>query len=334
MFTNTLIAGAGNWGTTFADLLSRNGHPVTILAVEEEVYNSLSRERINHKYLPEIQLNPEVKFIRSMTESDRNFDLIILALPANALNGFMQENTDILQNTAFLNLSKGIDIKSGKRMSEILKTHLPECQEIATLSGPNIAPEIAARKPAIAAVASENQIFARKIQNFVSGPSFRAYVNPDLTGVEFCGALKNIIAIGAGICHGLELGDNAIAALITRGIAEIKRFGCFFGAHPLTFFGMAGVGDLTVTCMSPKSRNNSIGRLLAKGLSLTEAQTRTGMVAEGVFTCRITHELALKNNIYMPITNAIYRTLFENISPKQAITELMESTLKEEFQET
>lgn len=334
MFKHTLIAGAGNWGTTFAGLLARNGHDTTILAIEEEVYHSLCHEHINHKYLPEIKLDDKIKCIRHPKEATETFDLVILALPANAVSGFMMENEPLIKNAAFLNLAKGIDIKTGKRMSEIIKEQVPHCQQIATLSGPNIAPEIALNKPAIAAVASDNLNFARQVQAFVSGPSFRTYVNPDLIGVEFCGALKNIIAIGAGICHYLQLGDNAIAALITRGIAEIKRFGCFFGAQPLTFFGMAGVGDLTVTCMSPKSRNNTIGRFMAQGLSLSEAQNRTGMVAEGVFTCRITRKIAQESNIYMPITNAIYRTLFENISSRQAITELMENTLKEEFQET
>jgi glycerol-3-phosphate dehydrogenase (NAD(P)+) len=330
MFNSILVVGSGNWGTTFARLLANNNLNVTLHVHEEDLFHTIKETGRNTRYLPDIVLPENLKYIHKL-ENLETYELVVLAVPANVVGIILNENKDnFAKDVAFLNLSKGIELSSGKRMSEVIAKIFPDKKRIASLSGPNIATEIAKEKPAIAVIASNDMEYARALQKDISTAYFRLYVNPDLPGVEICGSMKNIIAIGAGICHELELGDNTIAALITRGIAEMSRFGRSYGCNPLTFMGMAGVGDLSVTCMSPHSRNNRVGRLMARGMSLEEAQKTLGMVAEGVFTCQIVHKIATEQNIYLPITDAIHRILFEQVPPLQAIQELMEGNLKHE----
>ncbi|MCJ8344534.1 NAD(P)-dependent glycerol-3-phosphate dehydrogenase, partial [bacterium] len=218
-----------------------------------------------------------------------------------------------------------------KRISEILREFFPKHGKIATLSGPNIAGEIAQQKPAVSVVASYHISFAEQIQHYCSSSYFRIYTNADLCGVEIAGALKNIFAIGSGICHGLQLGDNAKSALMTRGIMEMTRFGKVFGADSLTFMGLAGFGDLSVTCMSKMSRNNRLGMYLADGHTLKQALESAKMVTEGVYTCQSVQQIALSKKIYMPITNAIHKILFDDHCAQESIQNLMRSSLKDEL---
>lgn len=327
-----LIIGAGNWGTTIAALLSQKSECISQFVRNPEQRSLMTLARENTRYLPGITLPQSLKFPDNLEAAVEKADLLIFATPTNSTRPLLKDLQELIRpDQVLLSLAKGIEINTGFRVSEIFHEVLGTHRQFALLSGPNIASEIALNKPAITAVASSNPAVSRKIQEFMSTPSFRVYTNPDLTGLEVCGALKNIIAIGAGICHQLELGDNAIAALITRGIAEIARFGQAFGANQATFMGMAGVGDLTVTCMSPLSRNNKLGRLLAQRITLEEAREQLQMVAEGAFTCKIVNRMAQEHKIYMPITEAIHRILFDSIPVEQALQSLMESTLKDEI---
>lgn len=331
MIERSLIIGSGNWGTTIAKILAESGRDVTIWSRDKQQLIDIQNDRVNHKSLPGIKL-PSTINLKNEFQEWNTFDLLILAIPVNAIRDFIINLPVKLESRqTILCLSKGIELTSGKTVSQILQEVLPRFANIAVLSGPNIANEIAQGKPAMSTVSSHDIKVAKSAQNYCTTPNFRVYTNPDLIGVEICGALKNIIAIGAGICHQLQLGDNAVAALVTRGIAEIARFGQRFGANPVTFMGMAGVGDLSVTCMSQHSRNNQMGRFLAQGLSYEEARNQMSMVSEGVSTCQIVHKLAEEYQIYMPITAAIYKVLFENLAPVEAIQLLMKSDLKDEL---
>jgi len=328
---NCLVVGSGNWGTTIAKLLGEADKEVTLWVLEDDVAEDIRSNRLNSKFLPGISL-PENILVKTDYEDFDRFELIVLVIPVNATRSFLTKvQKSISSNQKVLCLSKGIELDTGKRVSQIIQEALPGFSNIAVLSGPNIANEIANGKPALSTVSSHSIELAKQIQEYCSSPNFRIYTNPDMIGVELCGALKNIIAIGAGICHQLELGDNAIAALITRGIAEISRFGQRFGGNPSTFVGMAGVGDLSVTCMSPHSRNNRMGRYLAQGMNLEEARRKMKMVSEGVPTCKIVYSLSQKYNVYMPITEAIHKVLFKNLPACDAVELLMQSDLKDEL---
>lgn len=331
LIKKSLVIGSGNWGTTIAKVLAEAARDVTLWTRDYQIAQDILNNRINNTALPDILLPASIKMktdLRNLNE----FDLLIVAIPVNSIRDFFSEiKSSITPDQFILSLSKGIELRSGKRVSQIIQEILPGFNQVAVLSGPNIANEIALGKPAISAISSHDIETSKFTQEYCSSANFRIYTNPDLIGVEICGALKNIIAIGAGICQQLHLGDNAVAALITRGIAEIARFGKRFGANPATFMGMAGVGDLSVTCMSNHSRNNRMGRYLAQGLTLEQAEKQMQMVSEGVPTCKIVHELAHKYGIYMPITDAVHKVLFENRTAAKAVEALMQSDLKDEL---
>ncbi len=326
-----VVVGAGNWGTTFAGLLAKNSDNVCLFSRDPQVLESLKTQRKNPKYLPGITLTESLDFTSEISYLSQ-CNLLVLALPTRAIRLWLESALSYLpKDCAVLNLAKGIEPDSEMRISELVESVLPETTKFATLSGPNLAPEIAQGKPASAVIASKDSVLARNLQSLISNSNFRAYTNDDLTGVEICGSLKNIVAIGAGICHELKLGQNALASLITRGIREISRFGLHFGANPLTFMGLAGVGDLCVTCMSEISRNNHLGRLLAQGLSLDKALKQNSMVVEGVPTCQVVVKIAEKNKIYMPISKGIHDILFKGLYPGEVIESLMRGSLKEEL---
>ena len=331
MYTSTLVIGAGNWGTAFACLLDSESSRVSLYTRNEKVREQILKHRENREYLPGISISPGIKVVKNLSKAVKDAQLIILAIPSHTLRDFLRENEASFPSmSVFLNLSKGLEYPTGMRMSEVFAQEIGSLDRWATLSGPNLAVEIARTQPAIAVIASNSHSLSENLQNFVSSKAFRAYTNPDLCGVEVCGALKNVIAIGSGICHGLQLGNNAVAALITRGIAEISRFGLAMGADPMTFLGLAGVGDLTVTCMSTASRNHTLGRLIASGATLEQATKQTRMVAEGVNTCRTISKISAEQGIYMPIVQGVSRILFEGTPPLDVIKDLMMSSLKSE----
>jgi glycerol-3-phosphate dehydrogenase (NAD(P)+) len=328
---NILILGAGNWGTTFARLLADKDIESTLWFRDSTHFKETENTRINSKYLPGIELSPAIHLTDSL-DCLTDSKLVVLAIPANTIREVLTRNQAILPKSAiYLSLAKGLELKSGKRISEVMQEVLPDESKIACLSGPNIAHEIAERKPATSVIVAHCPKVSSYLQNLVSCAYFRAYTNTDMAGVEISGALKNVIAIAAGICQELKLGDNSLAALITRGIAEIARYGMAFGANPLTFMGMAGVGDLSVTCMSGLSRNNRLGHLLARGVTLENAIKQTKMVVEGVSTCEIVTQTARKLGIYMPICFAVHSILFEGIAVPSAIASLMQNHLREEM---
>ncbi len=329
--SSIVVVGAGNWGTTVAALLASNGRDCTLWFRSEEHCQKTRDSGFNEDYLPDVPL-PKNLALSTNPDLFSQAEDLILALPCNALRGFLETyGPQIRPQTGILSLAKGMETSTGFRPTEIIQKILPEHYKVAALSGPNIASEIARGKPATAVIASSLPSYSQHLQKLMATETFRTYTNPDVLGVEICGALKNIIAIGAGVCQELDLGDNALAALITRGIAEISRYGHYFGANPMTFMGMAGVGDLTVTCMSRHSRNNRLGHLLARGATLEEARAQTRMVTEGVHTCRTVVKIAQEHNIYMPICSAVGQLLFEGIKAEEAIQNLMQNSLRPEM---
>ena len=331
MYTSTLVIGAGNWGTAFACLLDSESSRVSLYTRNEKVREQISKSRENREYLPGISIPTGIRIVEDLSQAILEADLVILAIPSHTLRSFFRENkTSFAPGSVFLNLSKGLEYPTGMRMSEVFSQEMGSLERWATLSGPNLAVEIARTQPAIAVIASNSHTLCENLQSYISSKTFRAYTNPDLCGVEICGALKNVIAIGSGICHGLQLGNNAVAALITRGIAEISRFGLAIGADPMTFLGLAGVGDLTVTCMSSASRNHTLGRLIASGATLEQATKQTRMVAEGVNTSKTISEISRAKGIYMPIVCGVSRILFDAVPSLDVIKDLMMSSLKSE----
>lgn len=334
MLKKITILGAGNWGLTIALLLARKEKRVTIWGRNEKFISEISRTRANSRYLPGISLPDEIEFTSNFAEAISDKDLIILGIPSHALRQISEKIVDSkidVSKTYFLDLAKGIENETLKRMSEVLFEILPEAEKnYAVLAGPNIAKEVALTIPTTSVVSSENSKLASEIQQTLSTNYFRVYANDDVIGVELGGALKNVIALAAGISDGLGFGANAKSALMTRGLAEISRLGVALGANPETFAGLSGMGDLITTCVSPSSRNRTLGEKIGKGKTLTEALEEMTMVAEGVNTTKSAFQLSQMLDIEMPITSAIHSILFEERSPKEVVAELMLRNLKAE----
>jgi glycerol-3-phosphate dehydrogenase (NAD(P)+) len=322
------VLGAGAWGTTLSILLAENKHEVTLWSYESGIVPEMRELRENRKYLPGYQLLPIIKVTDKLTEAVNGCELMIFAIPTQFLRGIAQKvNSHLDPQTLILSASKGLEESSLKRPTQILSEFLPpKAGEIAALSGPNLAREIAKGLIAATVVASPNDMVAQKIQAILSSERFRVYTNQDVVGVELGGALKNIVAIAAGAADGFELGDNAKSALLIRGIAEIIRVGVSLGARPVTFAGLSGMGDLITTCNSSLSRNHQVGFWLAKGKKLPEILSSMQDVAEGVPTCRAALKLAKRQKVDMPITSEVYQVLFEGKDPYQALISLMART--------
>jgi len=319
------VIGSGAWGTTLALLLARKGIETTLWEHRTERVVEMHQQRANNTFLPGFSF-PEGLLVTSDIEravSDKT--MLILVTPSQR----MRENVRLLapyvgKETLLVSASKGIEVGSLKRMTQVIMEELPDASErIAALSGPNIAREVAQEKPTAAVVASHNSSAAVQIRTLLTTTHFRVYTASDVTGVELSGALKNIIAIGAGFNDGMNFGDNAKAAFITRGLAEISRLGLAAGANPLTFAGLAGIGDLIATCASPLSRNQQLGRRLASGETLDTILTSTHTVAEGVTTTKAALQLAAHYNVDMPITQQLSHVLFDGLDPRKAVPELM-----------
>lgn len=330
------VIGSGAWGTTLAILLARKGIAITLWEHNTERAAQMQQRRENTLLLPHFHFPDSLQVTEAIEEAVANKDLLLLVTPSQR----MRENVQLLAphlgaETLLVSASKGIEIASHKRMSEILAEELPAAQKrIATLSGPNLSHEVAEGKPTAAVVASSEMEVAIRVRTLLSTNTFRVYSSKDVIGVELGGALKNIIAICAGITEGLGYGENAKAAIITRGLAEISRLGIAAGANPLTFLGLAGIGDLIATCSSPRSRNHQLGRRLASGEQLSDILQSTHSVAEGVSTTQAALELATRYNIEMPITQQLSLVLFKGLHPHKAVHELMMRDPKGEFEGT
>ncbi|MFS0822940.1 NAD(P)H-dependent glycerol-3-phosphate dehydrogenase [Bacillus sp. 1P02SD] len=320
------VVGAGSWGTALALVLADNDHDVRIWSHRQEQVDEINTKHTNSKYVPSIELPETIIGYSDMGKALADVETIVLAVPTKAIREVLQKISQItLTPLTIIHVSKGIEPDTLKRISEMIEEEMPSTllKDVVVLSGPSHAEEVVLRHPTTVTVSSKNMESAEYVQDLFINQHFRVYTNPDIVGVEIGGALKNIIALAAGITDGLGYGDNAKAALITRGLAEISRLGSKMGANPLTFAGLTGIGDLIVTCTSVHSRNWRAGNLLGKGQSLDEVLENMGMVVEGVRTTKAAYQLAKKMDVSMPITFALYDVLFNDQSPKDAVDQLM-----------
>ncbi len=324
---------AGSWGTTLSTILSRDGgRHVVLWTRDAEQAGELALRRENRRYLPGVRIPDAVEITADLAHALATADDVIVAAPSHGVRALRDRVAPLLRaQHRILSATKGLAPDDGRRMSELWSEVIAPAR-VAVLSGPNISREIAAGLPAPTVVASVNPETARHFQELVSTSMFRAYTNEDVVGVELCGALKNIVALGAGAIDGMGYGENAKAGFVTRGLAEIARYGFTQGANPLTVAGLAGFGDLVATCTSKHSRNRSAGELLAKGLSLAQIRERLGgQVIEGIGTAAATHAAAKRAGVQMPITAQTHAVLFEGKPIRRAMRELMDRERGEEI---
>lgn len=330
------VIGAGSWGTAIAFVLAENKQDCFLWARRGDQAAEIMNDHTNHAYLPGIILPNNLQATSDLEVAVTHGDVIVLAVPTKAIRSICAEiNKMITKPKLLVHVSKGIEPDSLKRISEIITEELSPAnlKAVVALSGPSHAEEVVLRHPTTVTAASSNLKAAEEVQDLFMNKYFRVYTNEDIIGVEIGAALKNVIALAAGITDGLGYGDNAKAALITRGLAEISRLGVKMGAHPLTFSGLTGLGDLIVTCTSVHSRNWKAGNMLGKGDSLEDVISGMGMVIEGVRTTKAAHQLARKYNVTMPLTEALYTVLFEGALPKEAVDQLMNRMKKQEVED-
>jgi glycerol-3-phosphate dehydrogenase (NAD(P)+) len=294
---HAVVVGGGSWGTAFSRLLTDRGHEVTLVCRDREQAAAIAETGRNPRYLTTVDLRD----VAAARKAPPRADLYVLAVPSRA---FAEVAGALPEGGPALSLTKGLDPATGERLSTLVRD-----RPVAVLSGPNMAEEIAEGLPSAAVIASEDEALAVELQNAINSTVFRVYVNPDLTGVELCAAAKNVIALAAGGVDGLGLGDNGKAALITRGLAEMARLGEAYGARPETFAGLAGMGDLIVTCYSPYGRNRHAGELIARGATAQEAIAQIGQVVEGLTTAPVLRDLSRRLGIELPITEGVCRIL-------------------------
>ena len=327
---NISIIGDGGWGTTLAILLAGKGHNVTLWGAFPEYVETVRTKRVNAKFLPGVKISHEINVTSSLNEAVEGKDIMVLAVPSQYMRSVLTRLTAYkLSNKIFVSVTKGIENKTLKRMSEIARELLGKI-DICVLSGPTIAHEVVQGSPTTIVASSGDIALAKGIQNVFITDNFRVYTNSDIIGVELGGSLKNIIAIAAGISDALGFGTNAKSALLTRGLVEMARLGIAMGAKRETFYGLSGLGDLTTTCVSKYSRNHHFGEEIGMGKTLKEALKETEMVVEGMATTESAYELAKKHKVEMPIINEIYKVLYEKKDPRAGVRDLMTRSPKEE----
>jgi glycerol-3-phosphate dehydrogenase (NAD(P)+) len=327
---NTAIIGAGGWGTALAGLWAKNARRIVLWGHNADRIARMQETRQNNDYLPGLQL-PDSVHITSELEECADANLIVFATPSTALRNIAVRFAEMIdaRHPILLSCTKGIEHGSGMRMTEILHEIFPE-NTIAVLSGPNLAAEVGKGLPTATVIASDDAACAASLQTTLGSPRFRIYTSPDMVSIELGGALKNVFAIAAGISDGLGLGDNAKAALVTRSLAELVRFGVAMGGTANVFYGLSGAGDLILTCYSDGSRNHTVGKRLGGGESLREITASTRMVAEGIPTARSAWECARRLNITTPITDQVYSILYNQKKPAVALEELLKREPKPE----
>lgn len=327
------IVGAGAWGTTLANLLARKGCEATLWVREEEVFHQIRKERVNRTFLPGIELAPALKPVLSYQEAVAGRDLVLMAVPSHGFRQVLSGVKVYLKpGAAVLSVAKGIENDTVMTMSQVAEELLPRNSSLvfASLGGPSFAREVSLMRPTAVTIACRDIDRAQQLQFLFADDFFRVYITEDLVGVELCGALKNVVAIAAGIADGLDLGHNSRAALITRGLAEMTRLGVALGAKPATFAGLAGMGDLVLTCTGDLSRNRSVGLQIGRGMRLEQIVGRMNTVAEGVKTTLSARNLAVKAGVQMPIVEQVYRVLYEGKNPKEGMKDLMTRVLRVE----
>jgi glycerol-3-phosphate dehydrogenase (NAD(P)+) len=317
------VIGGGSWGTAIANILAENGHRALLFVKDKESREEINREHRNSRYLPEFQLSLALHAVDTIEEVARRCQLVVAAVPTSAFREVSRELGDFLQGDQIvLSASKGFELESFKRMTEILKEETC-CKKVGALSGPNLAKEIMAKQPCATVVASQYREVIEAGAAALHAERFRVYLNEDVVGVEVGGAMKNIYAIASGILAGLSFGANTEAMMVTRALAEMMRVGERVGAKPSTFTGLAGIGDLIVTCGSALSRNYRVGLGLGQGRKLEEVVASLGMTAEGVRTTKAVHLFAQREGLYVPIAEGMYRVLYEQTGIGEILNDLM-----------
>ena len=327
------VIGTTSWGITLACLIANKNISVDIWARTKNEAQSIQNDREDKKHLPGITLSKNITISHDLESCIKNSKYILLAVPSHSFRNNMISLSNYLDNShTIISATKGIEIETNKRMSEVAAEYISNIQNttFSVLSGPNLAKEVANGLPASSVIASLSNTTAENIQNLLTTKTFRIYRSSDVVGVELCGSLKNIIAIGAGIVDGLNFGNNAKSALVTRGLAEIKRFAMAYNAQETTFYGLAGIGDLMTTISSDYSRNRYVGEQLAMGNNIDSITNNMTNVAEGINTTKAIYAISQEKNIEMPITSMVYQIIFENLSPMDAFSALMDRELTAE----
>ena len=322
---NISVIGAGSWGTTLAKLLGEKGYDIRLWVHSEELLEKIKTENENRKYLPGIMLPRTIRATASLEEAASDADIIITAVPSQFLRETAKRfSVYVKKNTIIINVAKGIEHNTYKRMSEVIQEEITDARVVA-LSGPNHSEEVSRKMLTATVIASKDKNCLRLIKDILSTTYFKVYAHDDIIGTEICGAIKNITAIASGVVDGLGFGDNSKGSIITFGLTEMNRFGRYFGAKKATVYGLAGVGDLVATCTSKHSRNRFVGEKIAEGKHLEEIKKEMhGMVAEGIETTKAVYEFSQKNNIKLPLTAQVYKVLYENKDLKKAIKDLIE----------
>ncbi len=330
------VVGAGSWGTALADLLGSKGFKVDLWVYETHLKEQIIEYGENKMFLPGFSLSSNLHPSNNLAKVVSDKDLVLIVVPSHVMRQTTQQiSGHVSKDTIVVSASKGIENKTHLTMSGVFKETLPEISEkiFAVLSGPSFAKEVVKKVPTVVTVASSQPETAGFVQRIFATPFFRVYTSDDMTGVELGGSVKNVIAIAAGIVDGLGLGLNTRAALITRGLTEIRRLGLEMGANPRTFTGLAGVGDLILTCTGGLSRNHTVGKKIGEGMKLTQILSEMQMVAEGVKTSKSVYNLSRKLNVEMPISHEMYHILYDDLSPREALHRLMTRDLKNELDE-
>jgi glycerol-3-phosphate dehydrogenase (NAD(P)+) len=330
---NVAVLGAGAWGTALAKVLADKQNPTTIWSHRREVADTINEEHVNRRYLPTAELPPTLSATDDLEKALHGAELVVVVIPSHGLRAVMRDARRHVPDKALLcSASKGIENDSLMLMSDVLLDELSHAVQprLTYLSGPSFAKEVAARMPTTVVIAGTSERETETVQHAFATDRFRTYASPDVMGVEVGGALKNVIAIAAGVSDGLGYGHNTRAGLITRGLAEIGRLAAYKGANPLTLAGLAGMGDLVLTCTGDLSRNRTVGMELGKGRKLADILATLGHVAEGVKTTQSARDLSVKHGVDMPITAEVFRILYEDKSPQQAVVDLMTRALSKE----
>ena len=330
------VMGAGSWGSVFSMILSDANCDVTLWARSSAVADDINSTHINHAYQPDLILPANVVATANPDQALADADLVVLAMPAQTLRSNLTSwSNSIPSEAVIVSLMKGVELGTAERMTEVIaEVAKVKAEQVAVVSGPNLAHEIAAKEPSATTVACSNEVFARRIQDACTTEYFRPYYTTDVVGVEIAGAVKNVIALANGMAVGLGYGENSQSALMTRGLAEMSRLGVALGANPLTFAGLAGVGDLIATCQSPLSRNRTIGVYLGEGKTIAQAQTLTKTTSEGVQSCQSILDLATRHGVEMPITQQVVNVIHHGTSAEKVLKAFMSRpTTAEEGQE-
>ncbi len=323
MTTPVAVLGAGNWGTTLAHLIASNGRRVLLFTRDRTQCDEINRDRTNHRAGLDLRISTDVCAVTDLAEAVSDAELLLIAIPSQSFRDVCRAAASVLRpEHLVIHCAKGVEMETHRRMSEVLLEET--CvRQIGVLAGPNIASEIAQGKPAGTTIASSFPRVVDVGRSALSSDRFMVFAGTDVLGVELCGALKNVIAIAAGMADEMKVGENAKAFLVTRGVAELTRLAFAMGAQPATMTGLAGIGDVMVTCASPLSRNHRVGAALARGESLDRMLSQLGMVAEGVYASRAAHELAEEHGITMPLFEHVERVLRHELSPRGALDALM-----------